>query len=64
MTRVQGRYSEALPLLERVLAIRRSELGENHRDTLLSESLLQEARQEHVSGIGMLRMGIMVELSP
>lgn len=51
-TRVQGRHSEALPLLERTFAIRRIRLGENHQSTIFSGRLLQEARRENVSDMG------------
>src|SRR5215831_13454379 len=41
-----GRYAEAIPLAERSLAIRESELGPNHPDVAVSLHLLGRARME------------------
>lgn len=44
--RPQENYAEAIPLLERALAIRTSKLGENHPDTVSTRNILDAVRNK------------------
>lgn len=46
LQRLQHKHEEAVPLLERALAIRMSALGEGHNDTTLSQINLEMAQRE------------------
>lgn len=51
----QGKRDEALPLLDRALAIRLDALGETHKDTVEAQARLDRARQPQVT-YGTLRV--------
>lgn len=46
---LQEKRVEALPLLERALAIRQAAFGDTHKDTVESQARLDQARQLQVS---------------
>lgn len=57
--RPQGKYSEAIPLLERALSIRKAKLGDDHHDTVESQDSLDDARRQvHLQAIRYYRSTI------
>lgn len=57
--RLQGKYSEAIPVLERALSIRKTKLGDDHHDTVDSQNSLDDARRHvHLQAIRYYRSRI------